>query len=156
MWFNTTLEPTANILATGSLTQFHACSFPRRGSALVVGIMSQLPNTVNQSATSLLRVVAFVLSCLSAWFGLTAGMDILGHGFVNWLSDGNWFHHYWVSLIVVETFAILCICLLAVLRARIGWRATYKHMMTALTVLLLLPAQLSLISLPGAASVIIR
>jgi hypothetical protein len=118
--------------------------------------MSQSPDSINQSTTLLLRVLALILSWLSAWFGFTAGMDAHGHGFVNWLSDGNWFHHYWVSVVVAEVCAVSSILILGILRARIGWRATYKHALTLFTVIMLVPAQLSLFELPGAAGVVIR
>jgi hypothetical protein len=116
----------------------------------------QSPGIQNQGASMHLRIEAFILSLLSAFLGYRAGMNNGGWWFDRLLSQGNWFHHYWMSVVVAEACAVSAICILAALRARVGWRMAYKHWMTGVTVLLLLPAQLSLSTLPGAGNVLMR
>jgi hypothetical protein len=107
--------------------------------------MSDTPNTHAQSKIFTYRCVALCLSGISAYFAFSAGH-----------STGSWFQHFVSSVMISQFFAICSIGLLASVRSRIGWIATYKDSAAILTVLFLLPAQFMTLSIPGAANVVIR
>ncbi len=46
----------------------------------------------------------------------------------------------YTAIILIELCAAVSIAVLAGVRARVGWRGTYRHPLTVLTALLLLPA----------------
>ena len=101
------------------------------------------------------RGVALALSGISAFFAMRAGMDT-GNWLDYSLGGGSWFHHFVASVIIAQMLAIVCIGILATLRVRIGWSATYRHEATVFTILFLLPAQFMTFQLPSASQVVIR
>jgi hypothetical protein len=98
------------------------------------------------------RGVALALSGISAFFVMRAGMDT-----GNWLGyspgGGSRFYHFAAPVIIAQRLAIDCNGILATLRARIGWSATYKHGLIIFTILFLLPAQFMPFQFPSASQV---
>ncbi len=59
------------------------------------------------------------------------------------------FEGTWHFLVAAQAFTVMCILVLAILRARLGWRQTYSHPAAVFTLLLLLPAQVLTLCIPA-------